>query len=203
MSGLIQRRLQTPLPQTMRTLPRDARGYPIPFIVMRDKTGTPMFTINDARRTADCRAKHLCAVCGKKLLRHPISQRYEMWFVGGSRCFLHEHGAFLDPPVHMACAEYALRVCPFLTASRWTDRIDDKKLNKANMPTGLTVISAEYMPPALPERFGLGKVYDYQYITTGPGTGIYKVDTWAYVEFWQAGIPCPPPDTGIAPSLPI
>jgi hypothetical protein len=45
------------IPKRMRSLERDKRGYPIPFIVLRDKTGQPQFTINDFRRIAECRNK--------------------------------------------------------------------------------------------------------------------------------------------------
>ena len=54
MSALAER-LATPVPKMMRTLPRDARGYPIPFIVVIDRAGKPQFTINDAQRVEhDC-----------------------------------------------------------------------------------------------------------------------------------------------------
>jgi hypothetical protein len=150
----LKERLALPLPKTMRTLERDHRGYPIPFIVMRDKDGKAHFTINDIRQVAQCVNKRLCAICGKRITGG-------FWFVGGSRCFLHEDGAFLDPPLHLECAEYALVVCPFLAARQWRERIDDRLLDKDKLPDGMMTIKNEYMPPSLPERFGLGRALSY------------------------------------------
>jgi hypothetical protein len=181
------------IPKRMRSLERDKRGYPIPFIVLRDKTGQPQFTINDIRRVAECRNKRLCSICGK---------RFDdgVWFVGGSRCFLHERGAFLDPPLHLECAEYALQVCPFLAASRYSKRIDDAKLAPGALPDQMALVREPFMNPRLPERFGLGWTHDYIFrASTNHGEGVYIANSWDYVEFWQAGNPCGPPQTGQPP----
>lgn len=189
-------RLSLPLPQRMRTLSRDKRGFPIPFIVLRDSTGMPQFTINDMRRIDDCRRKRLCSICGKRF------DRNEMWFVGGSRCFLHEDGAFLDPPVHLECAEYALRVCPFLAAPHYAKRIDDAKLAPGAMPNGVALVRTDYMPPGLPERFGLGMTHSVRYHPRPKGQSLYTVEHWEYVEFWRAGQPIDAPDTSAPPPDP-
>lgn len=195
-------RLTVELPRRMRTLARDPRGYPIPFIVLIDKSGQPQFTINDHSRTEECRRKRLCSICGKRFDRNPVTFREEFWFVGGSRCFLHEHGAFLDPPVHYECAEYALRVCPFLAARRYSNRIDDRKLNPANMPANMALIREKGMQPALPERFGLGMTTGYEFRETQPNFGLYIADPWQYVEWWRAGEPINAPETGVSPPAP-
>lgn len=192
-------RLETELPRRMRTMQRDARGYPIPFIVLRDKSGTPQFTINDVEATTECRVKRLCSICGKRFDRHPVTFKDMMWFVGGSRCFLHERGAFLDPPMHLVCAEYALRVCPFLAASRYLRRIDDAKLKPENTPDGMTLVREKHMQPDLPERFGLGLTYRFSYRETLPGQGVHIVSRWEHVEWWKAGEPVNAPDTGQPP----
>lgn len=186
MSGATTR-LAVEVPKRMRTLPRDTRGYPIPYIVLVDRRGVPQFTINDDRLVQRCRRRSLCAICGKP------HDRDGMWFVGGSRCFLHEHGAFVDPPVHLECAEYALRVCPFLAARKYTGRIDAAKLAPGSLPPGTALAAWDHMPPDLPERFGLGRTLGYEISRT---TGLYLVDDWRYVEFWQAGQPVNAPDTG-------
>lgn len=183
----------------MRTLARDKRGYPIPFIVLRDKTGLPQFTINDVRRTEDCRTKRLCSICGKRFDRH--QGKDETWFVGGSRCFLHERGAFVDPPVHLECAEYALRVCPFLAAPYYAKRIDDAKLAPDGLPDGMALARADYMPPQLPERFGLGLTLSFRYHDRGANS-LYTVARWEYVEFWRAGQPIEAPESSLSPPDP-
>lgn len=190
MSATAQR-LATPVPKSMRTLERDARGYPIPWIVLRDKTGAPQFTINESRLVSDCLTKRLCAICGKR-----ISGGF--WFVGGSRAFLHERGAFLDPPTHMECAEYALRVCPFLAARRYDGRIDDHKLKPGGLPNGMTLVRDEHMMPRLPERFGFGVARTFEI----GGDQIHirlVVHRWDYVEWWRAGERIDAPQSGAAP----
>jgi hypothetical protein len=128
-----------------------------------------------------------------------------MWFVGGSRCFLHQHGAFLDPPLHLDCAEYALRVCPFLAARSYSKRIDDAKLPADGLPAGMALTREEFMMPRLPERFGLGRTSKYRTIVRPRDVPLFSVESWDYVEFWQAGEPVnapmtadPPPDAEVA-----
>lgn len=205
MSGsLVQARLaRVPLPQRMRTLRKDVRGYPVPFLVLIDKSGVPQFTINDHTKAFACQRKHLCAICGKKFERNPSTFEYEMWFVGGSRCFLHSNGAFLDPPMHRECGEYALRVCPFLAARRYIARIDDAKLSTVDLPEDRALVRTEHMMPDLPERFGFGMTYEYQFLTDNiPGVGVFVVPDWRYVEWWQAGVRINAPDTGEPPADP-
>lgn len=181
-------RLATAIPQRMRTRPKDARGYPVPFIVMIDKTGLPQFTINDVRRVADCHSKRLCAICGK---RHDK----QVWFVGGSRCFLHPHGAFIDPPMHHDCAEYALRVCPFLALPSYSRRVEDRKLKPEGRHEDLKIVRTDFMNPMQPELFGLGSADSYRIKGSAVhGDQILIVDRWNYVEFWKAGEPVNAPD---------
>lgn len=164
----------------------------MPFIVLRDKLGIPQFTINDVKRVNLCVRKRLCAICGKRMGDW-------VWFVGGSRCFLHTRGAFLDPPTHNECAEYALAVCPFLAARSYSGRIDDRKLAPGAIPDGLTLVRHDGMLPALPERFGLGAALDYR--RSGSGD-VFIVDRWQYLEFWRHGRPCRAPDSAEPPPDP-
>lgn len=193
-------RLTVEIPRRMRTLPRDPRGYPVPYVVLLDKRGAPQFTINDVRRSMKCEREGLCSICGKRFERDLMGRRL-LWFVGGSRCFLHPDGAFLDGPNHLECAEYALRVCPFLAARRYSGRIDDAKLDPTYAPDGLTMVRHEYAEPSLPESFGLGlaEIITVRRHATG---NIYTVPRWRYVEFWHAGQPVNSPDRPEGPPLP-
>jgi hypothetical protein len=181
----------TPIPKLMRTLGLDRRGYPVPWTVLRDKDGQPMFTVNDTRRVHDCIRKKLCAICGKRLVKE------EFWWIGGSRVFLHARGAFLDPPLHCECATYALTVCPFLAARYWVDRADPDRLARR---TEATLTAHAYLPPALPERFGLGMTDGYR-VTLNDRKLYLLPNPWRYVEFWRAGEPCPAP--GSAEPVPV
>lgn len=168
------------VPKRMRTLERDARGYPIPFIVLRDKLKQPMFTINDVRRTTECRTRRLCSICGKRL--------DTMWFVGGTRCFIHDRGAFIDPPLHYECGEYALQVCPFLAMPSYNKRIDSKKLKPENMHEHMALLSIDHMDPAQPEFFGIGHGSPVAF-----DGKVYGVLRWEYVEWWHNGAQCNAP----------
>jgi hypothetical protein len=196
--SVVQRRLaDIPLPKLMRTLSRDDRGYPVPWIVLRDKTGRPQFTINDVLKVEECSRKGLCSICGKRINLHrlwPGTVNIEAWFAGGSRCFLHPQGAFLDPPAHYECLEYALKVCPFLAARSYSKRLDDAKLAPGALPDGMALVRTEFMQPRLPERFGFGLAFDYRRIQVDLGQTIYVVERWQYVEFWKQGEPCNAPD---------
>lgn len=187
MSMTLEERLALPLPKRLRTRPCDKRGYPVPFIVLIDRSGQPQFTINDHRLASACITKKLCSLCGK---------RFEggMWFVGGSRCFMHEHGAFIDPPMHYECAEYALRVCPFLAAPSYAKRLDDRKLKPENRPANMALVKVDHMPPNQPERFGLGCTQAYRLVNPRPGERIFVVDRWDYVEWWRNGATVNAPD---------
>lgn len=191
MSGHVGRIQTVEVPQRMRSLPRDRRGYPIPYVVFRDGAGAPHFTINDIRRSRDCRVKLLCAICGQP-------HRDGFWFVGGSRCFIHENGAFVDPPLHRECAEYALQVCPFLAAPSYSKRIDAKTLRPDGQP--MLLMETEGMDPNQPVLFGLGHARRYRTnldrrehrrpIAVEP---LFLVDQWTFVEWWHDGIVQPAP----------
>jgi hypothetical protein len=97
------------IPPLLAKRPRDRRGYPIPYIVMRDKkkNNKPLFTVNDARMVRRCLSHNRCGLCGEKLAE-------TIFFVGGPGCAFSPVGAYVDPPMHKECVEYALQVCPFL-----------------------------------------------------------------------------------------
>jgi hypothetical protein len=166
----------------MRTLPRDSLGYPIPTIVLVDKSRKPQFTINDLRKVGSCLRKRLCAICGKRL-----DDGY--WFVGGSRCFMHENGAFVNPPLHRDCGQYALQVCPFLAAPSYSKRIDGKKMRAKDRPDHMAIIEIAHMPPAQPTTFGFGQTREFRIVQSqmGQSDHVLVVESWDYVEWWKNG----------------
>jgi hypothetical protein len=178
----------TEIPKTMRTLPRDGRGYPVPYIVMVDRHGQAHFSINDIRRVHDVIRKRLCSICGKKLLP-------QVWFVGGTRCFISTRGAFLDPPVHHECGTYALQVCPFLAAPNYAKRIGHGRLKAGDVPGMMALVDVAFSGPMRPERFGLGATRAFHVVPGHhPGHVIFVPETWDYVEFWRNGEPIEAPD---------
>lgn len=83
----------------------------VPYMV--DETRCPIdFKAVDAAHVEDCARHGKCGVCGSRVRRGPIA------FIGpddGRTCFA-------DPWMHPACAELAMRQCPFLAGRRdWRD----------------------------------------------------------------------------------
>ena len=96
----------TPLPRRMRNLPRDPRGVPIPWFAGRDADGHLRFTILDRARWRDAVENRRCWICGAPL------GRYYTFVLGPVQTVTR---TVTEPPMHRGCAEYAVRVCPFLS----------------------------------------------------------------------------------------
>jgi hypothetical protein len=103
-----------PVPDRLADAPRDHRGFIVPFFVawldngrqVRRGEGLPDFRVVDSSAMAACTRHHLCWLCGKPLGRHRA-------FVLGPMCAITRVNS--EPPSHRSCAEYAMRVCPFLS----------------------------------------------------------------------------------------
>lgn len=162
-----------PIPERMQRLPRDARGYPIPFLVFVDSEGKPHFTINDHRKAWQCRTEDRCGICGDTLFRG-------RWFVGGPKAALHEHGAYIDAPMHDECAHYALQVCPYLAAPRWT-----KELGAFSKPADGLVLVDPTQDPERPALFVA--VMAIGHTITEP-SGYYRPKRpYRKLEYWLQG----------------
>lgn len=103
-----------PLPEKMRALPVDARGYPVPWFVewmdvegrsVPRGQGTPDFRIMSSRALVAAYNQKLCWVCGGQ--RGTYSS-----FVVGPMCAVNRVSA--EPPCHLECADFSARACPFL-----------------------------------------------------------------------------------------
>jgi hypothetical protein len=130
-----------PVPPRMQALPKDPRGYPIPVIVSVTSDCKAHFQINDETKRQQVIAADRCSICGWRLNR----LRY---YVGGRLSAFHEHGAFIDPAMHKECAEYALQVCPYLAAPRYTRELGERALTqKQRQEIGVLVD-----PTAMPGR---------------------------------------------------
>lgn len=93
------------LPAAVARLPRDERGYPIPYFVSYPD-GKPEFKLADQEKFSKCIKENRCWICGG-----PLGSR--KWFVLGPMCTVTRTTS--EPPCHRECAEFACRVCPFLT----------------------------------------------------------------------------------------
>jgi hypothetical protein len=178
---MIPRLAATAIPGRMKYLPKDARGYPVPFIVMRDRNDRPIFTVNDDRKVMTCLTKDLCPICGLALLRG-------RWFVGGPGSAFMPTGAYIDPPTHGECARYALAVCPFLAAPNYSKRIETGQLALGDLPDDVPAILTDpTMDPRRPPSFILGMAVG-QKVTGGPfNRYIIPRKPWRVLERWRHG----------------
>lgn len=142
-----------PLPERMEALPRDRRGYPIPWNVMRDNAGEPLFTINDDRKSWQALEELLCPICGQGL------EIGDLWWVGGPLSAFHPHGCYIDSPMHHECSSYALKVCPHLAAPKYTKRLDGLPAMKNGAPFDVAVDHT--VMPDRPIVFVQARSYSY------------------------------------------
>lgn len=100
-----------PLPDRMRALPLDARGYPVPwFVAWID--GVPDFRVIGPDKIATAASQKRCWLCGVQLDRWKRFA-WEGAFVIGPMCALNRTTS--EPPCHRECAIFAATACPFLT----------------------------------------------------------------------------------------
>lgn len=103
------------LPDRMKTLPVDDRGYIVPrFVGYVD--GKPDFRIMDRQFWQDAVVKSLCWVCGERL---GIIQVFTI----GPMCAVNRTTA--EPPSHRECAIWSAKNCPFLTRPHMVRREDE------------------------------------------------------------------------------
>jgi hypothetical protein len=97
------------LPDHMKALPVDSRGFPIPFFVAKLDDGTYDFRIADTEKRQRAVDRDLCWVCGNRLRRTYA-------FVVGPMCVC--TGTTSEPACHIDCALFSAQACPFLTQPR-------------------------------------------------------------------------------------
>lgn len=165
------------VPDRMKHLDHDHRGYPIPYIVFRDNDNKPHFTINDDTKVSRCKHEELCAICGVRLLRG-------RWFVGGPMSALHPNGAYIDPPLHHECMRFALQTCPYLISTKYTKRIDGGTLDPAKAPDHLHLIDPT-MDPTRPKIF-VAVMAVGQWLT--PNGYVKPKHPYRGLEFWRDGV---------------
>ena len=166
---------EIPIPTRMKWLARDHRGYPVPYLVQRDRAGRPHFTISSSQRVTEVATRKKCGLCGKSL-------DLGAWFVGGPRSFLHPRGAFSDPAMHEDCARYALQICPWLAAPNYARRIEDRTLRGVPLQDADTVTINDLVLVERPALFGLGFTAGYRF-----DQGTFKATGWSHLEWWQQG----------------
>jgi hypothetical protein len=172
--------ISIPIPTRMADLPRDRRGYAIPWAVFTDADGRAHFQINDDRKRVHCLTRDLCPICGRKLTRG-------RWFVGGPMSVFHPNGAFADPPMHFECMRYAVAACPYLAAPSYAGRLDDKTLK---------TLDDENRPPLLldhtvivrrPDLFVAVLARSQRLVGSAFAPNVIPSKPYIRVEYWRHG----------------
>jgi len=94
------------LPDRMKNLHVDERGYPVPWFVAW-VNGKPEFRAMDRQKFFLATQKRLCWICGDYLEVHKTPA-----FVIGPMCAVTRTSG--EPPSHEECARFAAMACPFL-----------------------------------------------------------------------------------------
>lgn len=97
-----------PLPIRMRSLPVDARGYPVPWFVARIN-GEYDFRVADGEKLVRALRGGHCWVCGEPVGKFKT-------FVIGPMCAVNRTTS--EPPCHKDCAIFSATACPFLRLPR-------------------------------------------------------------------------------------
>jgi hypothetical protein len=105
------------MPGRIAKLPRDGRGFPIPWFVAT-VDGERDFRIADSDKWERAAKHNLCWICGEKMGRYKS-------FVIGPMCAVNRISS--EPPSHHDCATFAAINCPFLS-------IPKAKRNERQMP---------------------------------------------------------------------
>lgn len=110
------------MPRSVRALPTDSRGYPIPWFVdwVTKESGerVPEFRAMNPHRWKSAVLTNLCWVCGE-----PKRHKDGHVFVVGPMCGINRTTA--EPACHPDCAKWSALNCPFLSRPQMVRREDD------------------------------------------------------------------------------
>lgn len=155
-----------PLPASMKRLAIDERGYPVPWFVAWIN-GQPEFRVADTAKMFRARRSGYCWICGSNVGAVKT-------FVIGPMCAVNRVTS--EPPCHRACADYAVRACPFLILPKAQRR-------DANMPDGISD-PAGMMIPRNPGVTCLWTTPRWRLFDAGNGL-LFRLGEPTHVAFWK------------------
>lgn len=122
------------LPESMKKLPVHIKmGLPIP-IINTFGFNQADFTTIDGELATGLAQRHMCGMCAERMTD-------EVAFLGGSKSC--DARAYTDPPMHPACAEAAVALCPHINR-RTMKRAPDHRLKPGVMaPKEMTLNKPE------------------------------------------------------------
>jgi hypothetical protein len=143
-------------PARILALPRESRGFPVPWFVHWNDDGTPDFRIIGDGKMEAAYHKTLCWICGQKLGVY-------LSFVVGPMCAVNEISG--EPPSHHDCAIFAAKACPFMTTPKMHRR-------ERGLPEGLKF--NQHMLPRNPGSTLVWTTKSYEPWNTHPGV-VFKM----------------------------
>lgn len=168
--------MPVPIPQRMKHLGVDHRGYAKFFLAHRDANGDAHFIVNDERKTYRCASEDLCSLCGSKLFRG-------RWFVGGPLSAFCDNGAYFDPPMHHECMRYAVQVCPWLAAKTYARKLSIEQI-AAQVGTAL---EDKTVMPGRPTVFVCIHARSSRYYQGPTALQFKAARPYIAIEFWRMG----------------
>jgi hypothetical protein len=166
-----------PMPERIARLPRDGRGYPVPWFIcwMQDGravpagTGEPDFRIIGPGKLWMAHNRRKCWICGGSM------EGQSNIYVIGPMCVINRVTS--EPPCHRECAEFAAKACPFLTNPR-------EKRNAKNMPDDPVV--AGIMIPRNPGAVALYQCAKAKPFQAGQGV-LFRLGKPIRVDWYAEG----------------
>jgi hypothetical protein len=156
------------IPERMRDLKIDKRGYPIPWFVGYVDGEADFRCMDGSKMGVAVRLKR-CWQCGKPLGKF-------MTFVIGPMCIVNRN--ISEPPSHLACCEYGVRACPFLTQPRM-------RRNERHMPEEGTIAGIGIMRN--PGVTALWTTLTYKAWRPSTGGVLFEIGDPEHVEFYAEG----------------
>lgn len=171
-----------PIPDSMKNLSKDKRGYPIPASVQVDPDGTPHFALNPEQTRQRLLRENCCSICGKKLLRG-------RWFAGGPVSAFYARGVYQDPPVHYECGRYALQVCPYLVLPNYLKQVSTKSIERRDFDSiNVVYDSTRIRIRPDPFVFVMAVGQSLTYSETGQVRFVIPKRPYRRVEYWSNGV---------------
>lgn len=160
-----------PVPHRMKGRPI-ARGYPVPWFCPQLPDGTWEFRAAEGGKFQYAIRYGVCWLCGRPLGSHKA-------FVIGPMCAVNRTTS--EPPCHTDCAEWAVKVCPFLT-QRQAER------REGNKPAGWTPPAGE-MIARQPGVALLWQTKHFNLFSDGQGGVLIRIGDPERVTWWREARP--------------
>lgn len=121
-----------PLPPRLEVLPKDPRGYPVPWFVAEvpgidGRPPTYDFRVMDPEKFVQAVKHRRCWICGQPLGRWLV-------FSIGPMCTITR--TISEPPGHLECAHWSVKNCPFLVNPKFTRNVEGLPAN-VDEPAGI------------------------------------------------------------------